>query len=219
MTLDYFNKYGMLNECLRDTEYSSENCMLFTTVFTLLRKEAKGDYETSLEAFKAYLKLCKIRTGLYNQFPYEVTTGDKWMSHDQLTSIIRMSKEFDLGIHEAIWKEIKRQHFKYDNVHPDTFWTKEGGWHHPMHIMYYGLVCGSKLWYLLYPIVLIMSMITCLSPKESTSGKQICWIKFKGLFPFIHKINTLCVNLKNGSWKNVFSIYYPDPQHPINKEF
>lgn len=217
--MDYFNKYGMLNEGLTDSEYSSENCMLFTAVYILLLKEKGKDYSALLEAFKAYLEGCKIRTGLYNQFPYEVSTGDKWMSHDQLTSIMRISKEFDLGIHEDIWKEIKRQNFKYDNVNPYKFWNMEGGWHHPMHIMYYGYIAGGILWKMLWPLLLFFSLFACSSPKERTSGKQICWVKFKRLFPFIHKLNTMLVNIKNGSWGNVFSIYYPDPNHPINKEF
>jgi hypothetical protein len=217
--MDYFNKYSMLNEGLTESDYISENTLLFSAVYILLLKENGKPYKASLDAFKAYLEVCKQRKGLYDQLPVRSGGKDDSMSHDQLTAIIRISKEFDLGIHEDIWEEIKRQHFKYSNIHPDTFLNFEDGWHHPMHIMYYGIVCGNPLWYITYPIVMLLSVISCLAPQESTSGKQICWVKFKGLFPVMHKICTWCVNIKNGNWKSMFSIYYKDSEHPINKEF
>ena len=63
------------------------------------------------------------------------------------------------------------------------------------------------------PLAMIVS---CMRKPQDTSGKQLAYIRYRGLdMKWTWKI---CMKfLSNNSMKNVFAIYFPEHDHPINE--
>lgn len=58
-------------------------------------------------------------------------------------------------------------------------------------------------------------VISCMRKREDTSGKQLAYIRYRGLN--MKWTWWLCTHLlTNSSWAEVFQIYYPESDHPIN---
>lgn len=229
--MSYFNKYGLLNACDND-ENVQENCPVYT-----LELAQQLNNPRYLDNILKYMELCKIREGLYHQRPVNECPLDEQMSHDQLTTFIIASKLAGLNVHTEIWNEIKRQNFGYNDWNVSSYRPL-----HPRDTIYYGILCGSKLWWILYPVFLLISVISCWGTyykrpqidvaivnffKTGTwerrtlvesSGKLLSWTRTVILMPKTFKILTWVVEKTSimKSWKDVFLVYFPDPKHPLN---
>jgi hypothetical protein len=230
--MSYYNKYGLLNACDND-ETVQENSILYS--LELAQKIIGFNYHW--DKILNYMQLCKVRTGLYHQRPVNECPVDEQMSHDQLTAFIIASKLLGLEIHKEIWAEIKRQNLGYNDWNVTSYRPL-----HPRDIIYYGMMCGSKAWYLLYPIFLLISIISCWGTYYKrpqidvaiveffktgiwnrrtlveSSGKLLSWTRTVTLMPKTFKILSWVIEKTSimGSWNDVFLVYFPDPNHPLN---
>jgi len=70
---------------------------------------------------------------------------------------------------------------------------------------------------IILPLLVTIGMIwTCLKEPINTSGKQLAYVKFKGLEHqwWMRKVFSLCKKLTSYSF--TFDYYYPDDEHPIS---
>lgn len=210
---NYWNSYGTLNARSEDINNINENSSYYTVAYVLKKSLTENQWGSAeVQALLNYYSLCKISDGLYNQLPFHCGNKDDYMSHDQLTAMMVFSKMFDLSIHEDIWAELKRQHFKYNNMEPGKGWIM-----HPRDPIYYGMLTGSKLWWLLYPLFILMIIWSQFGTE--TSGKCLNWFRLVGLGHFRMLRFFEWLMPKYASWKEVFATYFPDPQHPLNVAF
>lgn len=220
---NYFNKYGLLNAqpCNSNSE-AEENSLLFTGLYLIFLKRSGYSYVKLLNKYIEFVELCRVGDGLFNQTP-NPGPNDLHMSHDTLTGLVSVSIEFSLNYHTEIWKELKRQNLRYDNVSPNS----PKRWLHPRDIIFYGICANSTICKLLSPILWIIHAIACIQKYKVRNGNKIwktdgkiltflrCqilnWkasIKIYGLF------NKLFAGFKN--WFHVFSVYYKK-DHPVLK--
>lgn len=196
----------MLNARSEDPTNFNENSSLYTVEYLFL----KSDEKVGLSLVKYFLD-CKIANGLYNQLPFHAGNDDDYVSHDQLTAWMCISKKYNWNMHQEIWEEVKRQGYRYNNIEPGKGWIL-----HPRDIMFYGMLTGSKLWYLTYPILLLIMVISQFG--QDTSGKCLNWLRCKAMgWNWTLKILGWFMPYK--SWKEVFAVYFPDQNHPINCAF
>jgi hypothetical protein len=206
--MDYHNPYGLLNASADYPADTNENSSLYTVEYIL-----KKDDPNLSECFSLvkYYALCKISNGLYNQLPFHAGNNDDYVSHDQLTAMMVISKKYNMGMHEVIWGEIRQQNDKYNNIEPGKGWIL-----HPRDTMFYGMLAGSKLWYLTFPLLFIIMLISQFG--RETSGKCLNWVRCQGMgWNWTLKILGWFMPYKD--WSSVFAVYFPDPNHPINIAF
>lgn len=220
----FFDENGLVTS-KPNLGHTEENSMLWSAELILLERIADihtPESQARILGYKRAIEKCRIREGLFHQNPaYALktpTNGDQYMSPDQLLAIVGMSTYFGWGFEREIWKEIKRQKLGYNNIDDKYRFI------HPKHLIFYGMCAGSPLAYLFYPLFLLMCIFACLQPRQKTSGKLLCLVMSKCLKrkPLIGTLSyfifTKCVKLttKGIGWKDVFSIYFPDIEHPCN---
>lgn len=214
MNNTYFDSYGLVNA--RKDEDCGENAILYTyEYYLLLLNKNKDEANKVLDKLFYAVDNSYIKWGLYKQNPKD--TGP--MSHDQLTTIMcLLNKHHCIGDMYAIWDEIGRQNFRYDNLNPIVpSWKRIL---HPRDIIFYGILAGNWLCYLLSPLLIIMMLFSVYN--NETSGKLLWWIRinsFDGLIKevleFIFDL-TMFYKYGNLYLQKTFSIYFPDMEHPIN---
>lgn len=219
--MSFIDNYGLINS--RTDEVNAENAILWTYQNIILTDETNINSDVRREALEKAFNKCRISNGLYHQNPAFAISGpqiekDKYMSPDQLLTICGASYRYRLTHAKDIWKEIKRQKFRYDNINPDN----PKRYIRPNDLVFYGYSAGSFICKLLVILISLGCVISCLRNKNETSGKLLAYIKCKSLEreSFImrctFKICTYLVNLKNSGWGDVFSIYFKDKNHPNN---
>lgn len=232
----YFDEEGLLKANLN--QESSENGMLYTCQYYFLRKP---DYVAYANYYKCVDK-CKVPhySGLYNQYPNQIklTGDDIYMSHDQLTSIISFLYDANnMKEVKAIWKEIKMQKFRYNNVTPDAPGLK---FLHPRDILYCGYLAGSFICKLLFPILFLIILETTITKYKyrptlfnrikfwwetsvwmpttailKTDGLLLNFVRFNAVqtsgMKFTKKICEWILKKRFGEkyWTNIFNIYFP----------
>ena len=206
--MDYHNPYGLINATDQTSQDTNKNSSLWTVEYILKKNDTNLPEAFSL---MKYYALCKISNGLYNILPFHVGNNDDYMTHDNLSGMMVISKKYNLGMHDAIWAEIRQQNWKYNNIEPG-----KGLILHPRDIIYFGILAGTKLWYLLWPLWFLM--IVWAQFGTSTSGKCLNWLYCHGMgWNWTLKILGWLMPYK--SWALVFGTYFPDPNHPINIAF
>lgn len=220
--INYFNKYGLLNaqSCSLDSE-AEENTLLFSGIYLISLKRSGKPYQEFLQKYIEYVELCRVGPGLFNQTPVVPDNHDKYMSHDTLTGLICVSKEFDLSYHTEIWKTIKKQYFCYNNV-DSKFMSRPL---HPRDIIFYGIIADSRICKLLWSILWIIQAVACIQKYKTrngikiwkTDGKILAWLRCQTLgwnksLRMYQFLNRICSGFHN--WFHVFSIYYKK-EHPI----
>lgn len=204
----YIDDYGLTNS--RPDEKNAENALTWTAEHILLEDALNKPSEARIATFKTALNKCRVRPGVFHQNPSyalsePVVAHDKYMSRDQLISICGISKKYGWGVEKEIWKEIKRQWFRYDNVNPD----KPRRWITPWDLAFYALCADSWIGRLLYPFLAMSCFWSCLRKKEDASGKLLTFIRCKSL-----KLDSLfgkCTKLlfwNNKYWWSAFNIYF-----------
>ena len=211
--MSYWDSNNLLNS--RNNEQFGENSILFTIENFHLGEEVSKEIDAAIEKMT-------IRQGLYMQN----VNNYGYMSHDNLTALMSY---LPANVRKEIWEEIKRQWFRYDNVNPDSpSWSRIL---HPRDIIYYGILGGSALAWLGFPLYLLMMLITVFtdcennefgSPIFSTSGKLLLWVRYKGmqnnaLFSLTFKALSYIMKKSSmlPSWYDVFKFYFnQDNNHP-----
>lgn len=216
----FINKYGMINA--HSLDIVSENTILFTLEYILLNPPDKSSMEKKLENFIAD---CETMPGLYNQQPGLTFGKDRYMSHDTLTAIVAYSHLKGYNYHKKIWNHLKSHWFTYDNITAKTNFSRIM---HPRDILYYGYCAGNPICILLYPLLALFMIITCLQSYKvrngnkilKTDGKLISWVRCKcSSLNLTMKSLTFLLKLNSqfGNWNNVFRIYFKELEHPIRK--
>jgi len=141
--MKYFNKYGLLNANVGRENRVDENTLMYSMLYMLTTgkgiKEHDGDYAH-------FLRLCETAPGIYLQRPElggeDYFPIDRYMSHDQLTSIVAyysMKGRTDKiqEIYDAF------SFMRYDNLNPENpTWMQI---QHPRDIFFIRGLLGSWL--------------------------------------------------------------------------
>jgi hypothetical protein len=216
MNEEFLDSYGLITDTKNAIE--RENSLLWTAQHFFLTRSP--DTFTSL--YNA-IQTCRTGQGLYAQHPSHNMKGDDvYLSHDQLTAIMCFSYDQNMYMHKEIWAEIKRQKFTYNNTGDGTLQLL-----HPRDIIYYGILCGSWMWYLLLPLLLLTLFWSFRDFKiingvkvPSTDGELLSFVRFACLkdkskfWNLLWKVYYWDVRRRFGSYSAVFKIYFPFPDHP-----
>ena len=218
--MKYIDGYGLINS--RPDETNAENATLWTCENYLLHKQNGTFDKQKKDHYRLVMNQQKISTGIYAQNPYfivkpPVHKKDESMSRDQLFALVGMSYLLGESHHIDIWKEILRQKGRYDNVNPD----KPNSWFTPWDLLFVAYCAGNWIGKLLIWIVAITCIISCLSNKETTSGKLLAYVRCQILkdksfiMKLCWKLCTKLINKKHGDWSDVFYIYFRKQEdHP-----
>ena len=215
-----------------NARYGNENGILFLAVYYIL-KELKGNLTS--EDISNFNEICNRLVsydsegnripGLYDRGAGESLTIAKedlrTISHDNLSAISGFSYKHGLNHAKNIANYGLKNFFIYDNVNPEN--PRLERIQHPRD-WYYWLLCGGKayLGWVFFPIFFFANIITCLTPLQETSGKQLMFVRCEG----IHKKSIgiwltrfICYRIlrkKYGKdWLNkIMNIYYNHAAHP-----
>lgn len=179
----------------------SENPTLFNTVyFLLLSKQNGGLTETE----RLMLILLVKDKWFTNGGKYKTNNNDSDDSFSLDESMAVATASLLFGTKENMDKlriVTKQTWFRFYDVIPYLLmckykWTR-----------YFGV---------LQFLVMVFSAISCLADPSVTSGKQLAYVKCRGLkMKITYKLCSWILS-KKGGWKAVFSVYYPEEYHPIN---
>lgn len=144
------NKYNLLNA--HEGDIVSENCPLFSLeniILDTINGEDSSEMEKNLISYIE--KMRNPATKRFNNIPYILEGPDKYISHDQYTSICAYSAYRDLDFHKEFWKEVK--YGTYDNL-KKGFSIK--GLMHPRDYIYIGYLNNNLMCKLLMPLFCLM---------------------------------------------------------------
>jgi len=206
----------------RSHEKNAENAILWTIQHYFLTDGS----EDEVTIYNALNNMRKA-PGIMAQHPSKSLIGhDRFMSHDNLTPVMMFSIYNNSYFHKELWKEIKRQWFRYNNVDiPETFEEKlkNPRFLHPRDVLFYGHLCGCFLWKLLAPLTLFFMLFSVKKKKGSvmkTDDDLLNFVKLAALkdrswfWNKVWKFNLWKVKREFGSYHKVFSIYFPEEDHP-----
>lgn len=217
----YIDKYGLTNS--KPDESGAENGLLWTLEHILLEEKKGSDQRARIALLKRSIEKCRVGQGLFMQNPSHVEFGvhherDTYMSPDQLIAIMLISYREGWEFHHEIIDEIKRQkYFFYNNVK-----DKKVRLIHPRDLVLYYTVAYPILGAILLPLLAIACVVACMKSRPHTSGKLLAWVKIEMLkkdflsMRLSGKICDLLIKRTHKSWSDVFSIYFPLKDHPIN---
>lgn len=231
-TLEYWNKFGLLNAQSGTTNDYNENCILYSVEFIALMNTLGAvdiDLEKRTRSTYAGLFGLSERPGLFHQ-QLENTGNPEYdyISHDNLTAIVAMlafmGNFFEI---EQIWKEMKRQNLKYDNLDPEN----PKRWVHPRDIIFVGYMAGSPVCFLLLPLLWIIMLESQLNLTKkpgqiyiNTDGKLLNFVRIwsigfrnKFLQKVFNAVYWLGRKITHYNWSAIFSIYFPESEHPNHK--
>lgn len=214
MDTRWFDNYGLLHVDKQPSD--SENGILFTAEYwTLKSKERKlNNYE--IDYINKAIDSSKHAKGYYLLHP---KSKEIRFSHDNMTGLI------------CLMKLVGREDYK-----KFKFWFNDIRHHwkqrlHPRDIVFYAYCKGGFLGVLAYLFLFIPSLamiISCLQDHKvrggnkilKTDGKKLAWLRLNTLnLPLTKLICSFIIN-KNmpfKSWKNIFSMYFKNEQHPNNQ--
>lgn len=219
--MDFIDGYGLTNS--RKDEINAENALLWTLQHIILEDYDKGRIGFLMRS----IEQCRVGQGLYAQNPSHVENGaisthhkkDAYMSPDQLIVIMMASARFGAEHHKEILAEIVRQGgFSYNNLKDDVTRII-----HPRDLVLYYSLVYPILGPVLLPLLAIACVISCLKPREHTSGKLLAWTKcmmLKDKFKVMNlaiKACTWAIKKNHPDWADVFEVYFPNETHPIRK--
>lgn len=211
MYQNFQDQFGFIHLNENPTNLGSENGPLFTPASYLLMALNNTPNE-GMPNPKYYL-LKKSST----DFVTEPLSPRFRFSHDNMTGLY-IARE--LGFHSMDL--------------PICRWSVGEGrplWYHPRDLIFYAALSNHKLGLALLPILLVISIFSYKKPKAVTSGKCLWFYRFGVLSlskspykSFIGKVGLgmgeLLLKAQHGSkgFLDVFSIYFKNKNHPINKE-
>lgn len=206
---NHINKYSLINAT--GDEGVSENTLLFSVENLFM-----GNSDVKLDDIILFIEKLEVEEGLYNNLPSLVIGKDKFMSHDNITAIVSLSKQKGMSYHKLIWEWLKSHLMTYDNISKKTSLRRIL---HPRDMIYYGYCADSTLCRFLLPLLCIIMLISCLG--KGSSGKMLNYVRCKGAglkVTFWLCTQIIKLNKYFGSWKKVFNTYFPCTDHPNHME-
>jgi len=199
--MSYWSKEEGLLCVHKDMVRGDENCPLYTQQF-LVNNPYRRDIKHNLRNF---IQKCKVQSGLYGNRPYLNGTHEDYTSPDQLIAYIsRLYLDGNFEV-KMIWEWLLGHWFTYDNLSKDTNFKRTMN---PKCILFSAVCAG---WWFLMPLLSLACIISCLAPKEETSGKLKSWLIMRTLgMGYTYKV---CEKLIDGGFKGAFNIYFP-ADHP-----
>jgi hypothetical protein len=187
-------------EC-RWQKRQNENGIVFYAMLDLLENnnQRKDQFNSIVEVLQTW-KEDKIVKGLYDRGAYESNIRSMFyvapelrrkISHDNITAISRLSAKYNLPYNKDIARYAIRKLFLFDNRFPESpkitslqfhprdwfFWLYNGG----------GIYKAAS--WLFFPVFFLANIVTCFTPKEETSGKQLMFIRLYKQKNILLKIN------------------------------
>lgn len=219
---------------LNKRKVDNENGVLFLAAFfavvKLQRKHIPDNWYRELKDVSSEVLFNlerKVEIGVNTYFTYDRHKGNtaQLMSHDNLTGIVALDlmKEEGNGSHAIRVGEILLNSlFRFDNIQPDRpRWVRL---QHPRDYFFYLYPFKPLLSLLFFPIFFISNIITCFTPQEETSGKQLMFVRMEALRgTFIgwlsRQIPYYILRSSYGDdWLNqIMNIYYKVEEHPLRK--
>ncbi len=142
--MSFFNKYGLLNAASSSNkDRVDENTLMYSMLYILTTGKGVKEHD---EDYSHFLKLCEVDTGIYLQRPElggeNYSQKDRYMSHDQLTSIVSyLSMKGRTVEIQEIYDQFSLM--RYDNLNPkDPTWMQI---QHPRDIFYIKSLLGSRI--------------------------------------------------------------------------
>lgn len=182
-------------------ERHNENGVLFFAEYLIL-KFIKGQlvnsdiarFQTIVENITAYSSPSSRVKGLYDRGAGESLWDNKSsirkISHDNITAISAISRLFeseglayhkDIAIHGVKWQMRYDNRYpkspewifkKYNDQYDTSFQYHPRDWFFWLHSYY-------KIAWLFFPFFFIANVVTCLTPKEETSGKWLMFVRLE----------------------------------------
>lgn len=194
-------------------EYS-ENGPLFTAEYTMAQTIYNREKMACTRAL--YAMTCK---GFFDPNPADNNGPDVHFSHDNMTGIYTLH----------VLSDIDTRHL------PVSYWNHKV-WAHPRDMAFYSLCKTRKynflLPILLFPILLIAAIMSCMTSYYRTSGKMLWWLRchtLKWHKNFMvrtvgHLLWLVCSVILKHKYGDVpmiqiSSIYFKDKSHPIRTIF
>jgi len=171
---------------------NSENGPLFTAEYLCV---------TPMNSIRHARELCgKIH---YDTTLFQAQPPEKGIhfSHDNMTGLYILYKMAGLDITDL----------------PIIFWNGRYNLHPRDIIFYLYMRTGFKI---LIPLLIPFLIHSCLRPREETSGKCLWFVRSYGIGnKYFTKLYHALLKIKHplGGVIDVFSIYFPDINHPIHK--
>lgn len=205
------------NQLINSTagEEGGFNVILYSAEYAL----ASGDTKYTEYLVNLIKDKMRISEGLYTSFP-----GCKEaISHDNLTGIMAIATP---EIRKSIWKRLKSDSFRYDDMHPDNpEWSRIM---HPRDIIFYGQLAGSWTCWLLMPILFIIFLIACRDTDKNsvidTCGQLLLFTRCKAMqtsfvYRQLFKFFTWRISFNRLNTWHAIALYYfkNDPDHPVVK--
>ena len=228
----------------------NENGILFYLVYLAVLDTHDILMPEDIEVFK---KICiELQThndntqikGLYdrgaheshNDHPYyKLPEKRRKISHDNITAISIGSRYFNLPFAKHIAQYAINNQFKFDNRYPNNqrFIFKNSQdkldtslQPHPRDWFLWLFNGGGfyrVLSYIFFPVFLIANIMTCYTPKEETSGKQLMFARlaFGSKISWLMRFNYwICKKILRKAYGKyfmyeIFKIYYKNENHPI----
>ena len=186
--MKYFNKYGLLNADQGGPDRVDENTLMYSLLYMLTT--GKGIKEHN-EDYSHFIKLIEIKKGIYLQRPElgleNYSEKDRYMSHDQLTSIV--SYYAMKGETVKIQEIYDRFNFmRYDNLNPENpTWMQI---QHPRDILFIKSLLGSsvsKLFCFLLTCVELVGVYKLRALDKKESGFIKFYREIRRAFKFIDR--------------------------------
>ena len=216
----YRDKNGLIT--VDEGGTSAENSFLWTVELFIVQHKQGNNTDSLCFTIDKALEDMDLGKGLYKQAPHiGLDQGhDSYMSHDQLTAIIcYLSIKGRKDKIKEILKAFKYG-ISYNNV--DSKFRPM----HPRDLIFYNIMNGSILAWLLLPLLLLITFITFKQnikkrngvELQKTDGEILYYIKRECTNAF-RPVNSYCesrVKSRFGSWDKLFNVYFRDDNHPIN---
>jgi len=183
------NEYDLLNA--HEGDIVSENCILFSVENVILReKNGKDTSEMDKNIINYIEKMRNHKSHRFNNIPNITEGPDKYISHDQYTSLCAFSARKGLDYHKEFWKDIKFG--TYDNLTGEFNLKKIM---HPRDYIYIGYLNDNIVCKLLMPLfclIIVESFSSKFKVRPTIDGRIVQGFKTKGsLWTKIKTIFTL----------------------------
>lgn len=132
----------------------AENTILYSVEYVVLSEILGRDSSEMQENIIKYIELMRNhKTNRFNNIPGVTEGPDKYISHDQYTSLCAFSAYFGLDYHKEFWKGVKFG--TYDNI-TGKFNIKR--MLHPRDLIYIGYLNDNKICKLLMPLLCLITI-------------------------------------------------------------
>lgn len=202
MTDKFFDDRGLLGP-------HGENDIVYTAEYYALVLLA-SNYKTRMERILKPDLIRALESLVVERGAFLSSDSSEPWSHDNHTALISISQIYNLEYHTKF------------------FW--EGWWRrmHPRDLIFYIHSLGGFRGLLALPFIPLLSLIMILGALPSykkidgqlvlaTDGKLLSWLRLQtGNYPLTSRIYNYIIKKRYGSWCNIFSVYFKDPEHPNN---